>query len=139
MRFQPLAGDTLLDPFEARNTDLSLRLVVRVEADAVASAPFFQADNLLLWVGTGEPNATASAGGCPDGVEFLGYRSMGVGGSALPKDDDSGQWMLVKSGQNGSGTLNLTVFQPARPGIGGASGFEVSVKKLHLKPSADGW
>jgi hypothetical protein len=143
LRLRPVVGDNLLDPFEARNADLNLRLAVRVEAEAVALAPMLLAEDLFLWMGTGEPAATAPGGGCPVGVGFLGYRLTGDGVSASePTVNGSVRWMVVSQawpGQNFSGLLNLSVFQTARPGAGGAAGFEVSVKISLLELSADGW
>jgi hypothetical protein len=142
MRLLPVIGDTLLDPFEARNTNLNLRFAARVEADAAALAPILRADDLLLWVGTGEPNVTATApsGGCPIGVEFVGFLSMGESGSVSPKYGRGHLTVLSQTlqEQNKSVSLNLTVFQPVRSRIGGAVGFEASVQ-MSLKPSADGW
>jgi hypothetical protein len=141
MRLLPVVGDTLLDPFEARNTDLSLRLAVRVEAEAVAVANTLQAKDLFIWVGKGEPAVTAPGGGCPVGVEFVGYRWISNGESASASastvDGNSSQ-APIEQNRSWSGPLNQNVFQPSRPGIGGAAGFEASVT-MSLERSADGW
>ena len=128
IRLLPIAGDALLDPFEARNTDLNLRLAVRVETDAVAPAPIVRAEDILLWVGTGGLAATGAGGGCSV-VDFVLNSSTGdwaYGRAPLP---------------NVTGTSNMVVirkFQPARSGAGGEAGFELSVN-MSLKRSADGW
>jgi hypothetical protein len=129
MRLLPVAGDALLDPFEARNTDLSLRLTVRVETDTAGLAPALRAEDILVWVGTREPTASSAGGYCMFDVDIVLNASTGDGGSEpVPAPKVGGKRNI----------LYLRNFQPARSGVGGVAGFELSVN-ISLNRSADGW